>query len=59
MDSNSSLCVFFSLIPLKQGYVYRKFASGIYKRKYVTLCSDNLMTYYPSFQAYIDNVDSK
>ena len=47
------------LIPLKQGYMYKKSASGIYKRKYVTLCSDSLMTYYPSFQAYIDNVDGK
>ena len=47
------------LIPLKQGYMYKKSSSGIYKRKYVTLCSDSLMTYYPSFQAYIDNVDGK
>ena len=47
------------LIPLKQGYMYKKSVSGIYKRKYVTLCSDSLMTYYPSFQAYIENVDGK
>ena len=47
------------LIPLKQGYMYKKSVSGLYRRKYVTLCSDGIMTYYPSFQAYIDNVDGK
>ena len=48
------------LIPLKQGYMFKKSrSSGLYKRKYVILCSDSLMTYYPSFQAYIDNVDGK
>ena len=48
------------LIPLKQGYMFKKSrSSGLYKRKYVTLCSDSVMTYYPSFQAYIDNVDGK
>ena len=47
------------LIPLKQGYMYKKSVSGLYRRKYVTLCSDSIMTYYPSFQAYIDNVDGK
>ena len=47
------------LIPLKQGYMYKKSASGIYKRKYVTLCSDSVLTYYPSFQAYIENVEGK
>ena len=47
------------LIPLKQGYMYKKSVSGLYRRKYVTLCSDSVMTYYPSFQAYIDNVDGK
>ena len=34
-------------------------SSRSYKWKYVTLCSDNLMTYYPSFQACIDNVYGK
>ena len=47
------------LIPLKQSYMYKKSATGLYRRKYVTLCSDGVMTYYPSFQAYIDNVDGK
>lgn len=48
------------LIPLKQGYMFKKSGSaGIFKRKYVILCSDSIMTYYPSFQAYIDNVDGK
>ena len=48
------------LIPLKQGYMFKKSrSSGLFKRKYVILCSDSLMTYYPSFQAYIDNVDGK
>jgi len=47
------------LIPLKQGYMYKKSVSGLYRRKYVTMCSDGIMTYYPSFQAYIDNVDGK
>ena len=48
------------LIPVRQGYMFKKSrSSGLYKRKYVTLCSDSVMTYYPSFQAYIDNVDGK
>ena len=47
------------LIPLKQSYMYKKSATGLYRRKYVTLCSDGVMTYYPSFQAYIDNCDGK
>ena len=48
------------LIPLKQGYMFKKSrSSGLYKRKYVILCSDSVMTYYPSFQAYMDNVDGK
>ena len=47
------------LIPLKQGYMYKKSVSGLYRRKYVSLCSDGVMTYYPSFQAYIDNVEGK
>merc|ERR1719373_1204969 len=34
------------LIPLKQGYMYKKCgASRLYKQKYVTLCSDSIMTY--------------
>merc|ERR1719233_674554 len=48
------------LIPLKQGYMFKKCgSSGMFRRKYVILCSDSVMTYYPSFQAYIDNVDGK
>jgi len=48
------------LIPLKQGYMFKKSgSSGLFKRKYVILCSDSVMTYYPSFQAYCDNVDGK
>ena len=48
------------LIPIKQGYMYKKCGtSRLYRRKYVTLCSDSVMTYYPSFQAYRDNVEGK
>ena len=48
------------LIPLKQGYMYKRSVSGVtWRRKYVSLCSDGVMTYYPSFQAYIDNTDGK
>ena len=48
------------LIPLKQGYMFKKSgSSGLYRRKYVTLCSDSVLTYYPSFQAYQDNTDGK
>jgi len=48
------------IIPIKQGYLYKKSgASRIYRRKYVTLCSDGTMTYYPTFQAYVDNTHSK
>ena len=48
------------IIPIKQGYLYKKSGSSrMYRRKYVTLCSDGTMTYYPSFQAYVDNLHSK
>ena len=48
------------IIPLKQGYLYKKSGSSrIYRRKYVTLCSDGTITYYPSFQAYVDMVHGK
>ena len=48
------------LIPMRQGYMYKKCGSSrSYKWKYVTLCSDSLMTYYRPFQASIDNVCRK
>jgi Arf-GAP/GTPase/ANK repeat/PH domain-containing protein 1/3 len=48
------------IIPIKQGYLYKKSGSSrIYRRKYVTLCSDGTITYYPSFQAYVDMVHGK
>ena len=31
----------------------------MYRRKYVTLTSDSAMTYYPNFQAYVDNQGGK
>ena len=31
----------------------------MYRRKYVTLCEDSVLTYWPSFQAYVDNVEGK
>ena len=47
-------------IPMKQGYMFKKCGSSrLYRRKYVTLCSDSLMTYYPSYQAYVDNMYGK
>ena len=48
------------IIPTKQGYLYKKSGSSrMYRRKYVTLCDDGTMTYYPSFQAYVDNIGGK
>lgn len=48
------------LIPVKQGYMYKRSGSSrLYRRKYVTLCGDSVLTYWPSFQAYIDNVEGK
>ena len=48
------------LIPVKQGYMYKRSGtSRLYKRKYVTLCEDSVLTYWPSFQAYVDNVEGK
>jgi len=48
------------LIPVKQGYMYKRSgASRMYRRKYVTLCEDSVLTYWPSFQAYVDNVEGK
>jgi len=48
------------MIPIKTGYLYKKSGSSkMYRRKYVTLCNNGSMQYYPSFQAYVDNVQSK
>ena len=48
------------LIPVKQGYMYKRSGtSRMYRRKYVTLCEDSVLTYWPSFQAYVDNVEGK
>ena len=48
------------LIPVKQGYMYKRSgASRLYRRKYVTLCGAGVLSYWPSFQAYVDNVDGK
>ena len=48
------------LKPLRQGYMYKKSRSSrMYRRKYVTLTSDSAMTYYPNFQAYVDNQGGK
>ena len=37
----------------------RSGTSRLYRRKYVTLCGDSVLTYWPSFQAYVDNVEGK
>ena len=40
-------------IPVKQGYLYKKSSTSFgreWKRKYVTLCSDGSITYFPTFQ---------
>ena len=48
------------LIPLKQGYMFKRSgSSGLYRRKYVILCSNSVLTYYPSFQSYMENMDGK
>ena len=48
------------LIPVKQGYMYKRSgASRLYRRKYVTLCGEGVLSYWPSFQAYVDNVEGK
>jgi hypothetical protein len=45
---------------VKQGYMYKRSGgSRLYRRKYVTLCGDSVLTYWPSFQAYRDNVEGK
>ena len=48
------------LIPLKQGYMFKKSgSSGLYRRKYVIVTGDSLLTYYPSFAAYLANTEAK
>ena len=48
------------LKPLRQGYMYKKSRSSrMYRRKYVTLTADSVMTYYANFQAYVDNQGGK
>lgn len=39
------------VIPLKQGYLYKKSSKTLnkeWKKKYVTLCDDGRLTYHPS-----------
>ena len=41
------------LIPVREGYMYKRSkSSGIYRRKFVILCSDGILSYFQSFQAY-------
>lgn len=48
------------LKPIRQGYMYKKSKSSrLFRRKYITLTSDSMLTYYSSFQAYIDNMGGK
>lgn len=49
-------------IPLKQGYLYKKSSKPLnkeWKKKYVTLCNDGILTYHPSLHDYMDDVHGK
>ena len=44
------------------GYMYKKCGASKlpnYKRKYVSLSSSGVLSYYPTFQSYVDNVEGK
>jgi len=49
-------------IPIRQGLLYKKSNKSFskdWKKKYVTLCDDGRMTYYPSLNDYMSNVHGK
>ncbi|XP_072156254.1 centaurin-gamma-1A isoform X2 [Bemisia tabaci] len=50
------------VIPLKQGYLYKKSSKTLnkeWKKKYVTLCDDGRLTYHPSLHDYMEEVHGK
>ena len=49
-------------IPLKEGFILKKsssWKSQDWNQKYVTLTSDGSLTYYPSYNAYLDETNAK
>ncbi|EEB18609.1 Centaurin-gamma, putative [Pediculus humanus corporis] len=49
-------------IPLKQGLLYKRSSKSLnkeWKKKYVTLCDDGRLIYYPNLQDYMDNIHGK
>ncbi|XP_023172249.2 centaurin-gamma-1A isoform X2 [Drosophila hydei] len=49
-------------IPIKQGLLYKRSSKSLnkeWKKKYVTLCDDGRLTYYPSLHDYMDDVHGK
>ena len=46
--------------PVKQGYMYKKSkTTGVYHRKYVTLGSDRVVSYYPTFLAFSNKTGAR
>ncbi|XP_074653426.1 arf-GAP with GTPase, ANK repeat and PH domain-containing protein 1-like [Tubulanus polymorphus] len=49
-------------IPIKQGYLYKKSTKALnkeWKKKYVTLKDDGILTYHPNLHDYMDDVHGK
>ncbi|XP_068612366.1 arf-GAP with GTPase, ANK repeat and PH domain-containing protein 1 [Brachionichthys hirsutus] len=49
-------------IPIKQGMLMKRSGKSLnkeWKKKYVTLCDDGLLTYHPSLHDYMQNVHGK
>ncbi|XP_037038824.1 centaurin-gamma-1A isoform X3 [Bradysia coprophila] len=49
-------------IPIKQGYLHKRSSKSLnkeWKKKYVTLCDDGVLTYHPSLHDYMDDVHGK
>ncbi|KAH8393053.1 hypothetical protein KR215_003736 [Drosophila sulfurigaster] len=49
-------------IPIKQGYLYKRSSKSLnkeWKKKYVTICADGRLSYYPSLHDYMDDVHGK
>ena len=47
-----------TVCTVRAGYMYKKSLPG-HRRKYVVLTTAGLLSYYPSFQAYLDNSQGK
>ncbi|NXY08277.1 AGAP1 protein, partial [Pteruthius melanotis] len=62
LESRTDSIVFFFAIPIKQGMLLKRSGKSLnkeWKKKYVTLCDNGVLTYHPSLHDYMQNVHGK